>query len=70
MAKALKSFTVTARMILITSVDIKAESHEDALAQSRALRESDFVKFKGEYIDGSMSIASIGKTGYWETEQD
>jgi len=69
MASKLKQFDVTARLVLLASVTINAESFEDALVQSKGMRETDFVKFKGEFIDGSISIGSVAQSGYFDVEQ-
>jgi len=48
---------VTARMV-------------DALEQSRGMNEHDFVKIKGEYLDGSIKITGVSKLGSWDTDQE
>lgn len=68
--KALKNFQITGRLILIVGINVKAESYEDAVAESKTLREADFVKIKGEFCDGSLSVVSIAKDPIWDTEQD
>lgn len=70
MAKVLKKFQVAGRLILISSVYIEAGSYEEAVAEAKTMRETDFVKFKGEFCDGSLAIASIAKIPMWETEQE
>lgn len=70
MAKTLKKFQVTGRLILIVSVGIEAASYEEAVAESKTMRETDFVKIKGEFCDGSLAIASISSHPMWDTEQD
>ena len=70
MAKPLKQFDVTARMVLVMQHTIKAENMEDALVQSKTLRESDFVKFLGDFMDGSIAITGVSKAGCWNTEQE
>lgn len=68
MAKKLDSFDVNARLVIIAGITIKAESYEDALEQSKTLRETDFVKVLGEFNDGSLEIGSIAKANYWRTD--
>lgn len=68
--KKLKRFDVTARMILLSYITIEAESFEEAVQQSKELKELDFVKFKGEFIDGSITIGSVSKSNYFDTEQE
>ncbi len=59
MAKTLDVYQVYARLDLEVSVKIKAESLEDALQQSRTMRESSFVKILDEYLDGKMKIVGV-----------
>ena len=60
--KKLKRFDVTARMVLLASITIEAESLEDAVQQSKELKEVDFVKFKDQFVDGSITIGSVSKS--------
>lgn len=69
MTQPLKKFEVTARMVLLVKHTIKAESFEDALLQSRSMREVDFVDFKGDFMDGSIAIAGVSREDSWNTEQ-
>lgn len=68
--KKLNRFDVTARMVLLASITIEAESLEDAVLQSKELKEVDFVKFKDQFIDGSITIGSVSKSDYFNTEQE
>jgi hypothetical protein len=70
MATKVQTYQVTARLVVLASIDVKAESFEDALEQSKTLRETDFVKFKGEFLDGSMKIGQVCVNKYWDTDQD
>ena len=70
MTTPLKKFDVTARLLLLVGITIKAESFEDALEQAKTLREQDFVKFKGEFADGSIAIQNVSRSEYWSTEQE
>ena len=69
MAAKLKIFNVTGRLSLIVQIDVKAESFEDALAQSVALREQDFVAVTGEFMDGKLSIVGVQKDQAWDLER-
>jgi hypothetical protein len=69
MARKLDAFTITAKLTLLADVTIKAESYEDAIARSKDLRESDFVSFKGEFIDGKMEVVNIARDHYWDLER-
>ena len=70
MTTPLKKFDVTARLLLLVGITIKAESFEDALEQAKTLREQDFVKLKGEFADGSIAIQNVSRSEYWSTEQE
>jgi hypothetical protein len=70
MTKTLKQFDVTARLVLVVQQTIKAENMEAALVESKTLRETDFVKFLGDCMDGSIAIAGVSKAGCWNTEQE
>ena len=54
MAKKVQVFTVSASIKVNCTIDIKAESLEDALEQAREMRVINFVDFKGEWIDGDI----------------
>lgn len=68
--KKLKRFDVVARMVLLASITIEAESLEDAVQQSKELKEVDFVKFKDLFMDGSITIGSVSKSGYFDIDQE
>lgn len=68
MATKLQKFSVTARLVLIIGIDIKAESYEDALKEAETLKETDFVKILGDFNDGSIRIVNVGKDEYWHTD--
>ena len=70
MTKPLKTFDVTGRLELLVQVTIKADSLEDALAESKFLKAQDFVSFKGDFVDGSLAITGVGKAGCWDVSQD
>jgi hypothetical protein len=71
MAKpVLKTFNITARIIALAGISIRAASYEDALAQSKDLSVTDFIKFKDEHCDSSLTIGQISRSRYWDTDQD
>ena len=70
MAKPLKQYEVTARMLILASITINAESLEDAVEQSKDMKEIDFIKFKGSFIDGSIRISGVSLERCWDTEQE
>lgn len=70
MAKRLQTFNVTARIHAIAGIDIKAESLEDAVAKSKELDVTDFIKFLDEHSDSNLIIANVGRSQYWRIDQD
>jgi hypothetical protein len=70
MSKRLKTYEVTGRLVLVVSISIKADSLADAVEQSKELQERDFVAFEGDFMDGSLAIAGVTKSGCWNTEQE
>jgi hypothetical protein len=66
----LQTFNVTGRIIVLAGISIKAESYEDALAQSKDLCVTDFIKVKDEHVDSSLTIGQISRPNYWHTDQD
>jgi len=70
MTKTLKAFNVTARMIIVADISIKAASLEEAVAEAATLKEVDFISFKGEFDDGSIKIVGVNATRAWDTEQE
>ncbi len=59
MVNTLETYMIHAHVLVEVSVEIKAESLEDAVAKSKELTETDFVKIKGEYMDGDRKIRGI-----------
>ena len=59
MAKRLQAFTVQATVEIQCSIDIRAESLEDAIEKARTLKETDFVTVLDAYNDGSLTITGI-----------
>lgn len=57
--KKTTTFQVSALLSLWISVNIEAATLEDALVQSKALKEGHFVHIKGDYNDGKMRIIGI-----------
>jgi hypothetical protein len=56
--KKTQRFTIAANLKIQATIDISANSMEDALKRARELDVTDFVDFKGEYCDGELE--SIG----------
>ena len=59
MAKKLKTYSIYAIVEMDVMIKIEAENFEDALAKSKQLKETDFVKPLGEYNDGEMDIRGV-----------
>ena len=57
--KALKTFSIWAKCYREVSIDIQAESLEEALAKSKEIDEDEFVTVNGDYHDGSTEIYGI-----------
>ena len=45
MAKSNKTYTIQARLDLLVTVEVAAESLEEALTKARELKDTDFVEF-------------------------
>ena len=60
-AKQVSTYSITGTLNIQVSLEIQADSFDAAVAHAKALKESDFVDFTGEYVDGSMEITSIYK---------
>jgi len=55
----LKTFTVWATHEIFNNISIKAESLEDALAQSKDLKDSEFITVHGEYMYGTTTVTGV-----------
>jgi hypothetical protein len=55
----MSTYNVYARLNLEVSVEIQAQSLEEALEQARKLKEVDFVDIPGEFLDGNMQITGV-----------
>lgn len=65
-----KRFNVMARLTLEVSVPITADNFTDAIEQSKTLKEQDFVKILGEFMDGAMEIIGIEKDHPWPSQDE
>lgn len=54
-----RSFDVHARMNLLVSISISAQSLDEAVEASKKMAEEDFVDFIGDYVDGEFRISGI-----------
>ncbi len=63
-------FDITAKLVLEVSININAENLADAVEQSKSLHESDFIKFRGEYIDGKINIVGVYKEHPWPSDDE
>jgi len=59
MKKTKNTYEVYAIVEMNVSVKIDADSFQDALVKAKELRETDFVKPLGAYIDGEFEVHGI-----------
>lgn len=64
----LKTYQVTARLALMVSTEISAESLEDAAIQAKTMKEADFVEVLGEFQDGNIFIQGVSDNEQWSTD--
>jgi hypothetical protein len=64
-----KVFTITARVVIIKDLDIKADTFEKALEEAQKLSESDFVSYEGSPLYSSIRIVSISSPDAWQVER-
>lgn len=64
--KTTKSFRVSAVVKVWTEVGIDAENLEDAVAQSRELSVTDFIKITDEHVDSALRITGVQDSD-WES---
>jgi hypothetical protein len=57
--KVQRKFNVWANLRQTVSVEIVADSLEDALAKAKNLDEKVFVDVLGEYVDGNFEITGV-----------
>lgn len=54
-----RSYEIQAKLVLLTSKTISAESLEAATEKAKGLKEIDFVDIHGDFMDGGMRITGI-----------
>lgn len=59
MAKKLDIFHIYAKVLIETSIEIGAETLQDALEKSKTLKIDDFVDILGENCDNELKITGI-----------
>lgn len=62
------TYSVTARLVIISSIDVAAKSFEEALEKAKTLKEQDFVTIDGDHIDSSIRLSNISANGTWKTD--
>ena len=62
MAKKLRTFTINATITIQCGHSIKAASLEDAIGQSRDLKETDFIEVFEDFNDGSLNVTGVFET--------
>jgi hypothetical protein len=55
--KAGRTFTISAIVTLDTSIDISADSLEDAVNKANGLKIEDFIEIRGENNDNALTIS-------------
>lgn len=70
MQKQNKKFEITARIVVITSISVVADSMEEAVVQAKELKETDFITVDGEYLDGSIRITGVSSPDSWKTDDN
>ena len=58
MAKA-KTYTVWAKIVTATTLEITADSLETALAKAQHLKEENFCEYHGDVVDGTFEILGL-----------
>ena len=62
--KRIKTYTVSALIKVWADVPVPAESLEDAVAASKTLSHSDFVKVLGEHVDSDLRIIGVADSDW------
>jgi len=63
-----KEFQITARLVVISSINVVADTYESAIVKAKDLHVSDFVTVDGEHLDSSLRLVSVGDPKGWETD--
>ena len=50
----MRNYLIDSTIKVVTNIEIKAESLQDALDQSKELKMQDFITVKGDWIDGNI----------------
>lgn len=59
MATKKKTFSVTFNVEVHTSIEIQADSFEEALTKARTYEVKDIVDFDTDFIDGQVKVTTI-----------
>ena len=57
--KKQKTFTVHFDLKLVTTLDLRADSLEEAIAKAREYGVKDLVEFESDYIDGEVEVTGV-----------
>jgi predicted DNA-binding ribbon-helix-helix protein len=63
-----ETFSVEARVVVIASRPVVANSLEEAIATARKMTVADFVDVIGEHNDSSIRISSVSNVDAWKTD--
>lgn len=59
MAKKLKTYTVSLRIVVETNIEVPAENYEQAISKAREIKVKDVVEFDTDFNDGNIAILGI-----------
>ena len=59
--KPTDKFVAFVRVVVDTTVSLRAKTFEDALVEAKALKERDVVEFDGDFNDGSIDVTGVLK---------
>lgn len=54
-----KTYYIQADISVLTSVEVAADSLQDALDQAKLMKVSDFVEVPGDHIDSELEITGV-----------
>ena len=57
--KKQKTFTVQFDLKLVTTLDLRADSLEEAITKAREYSVKDLVEFDSDYIDGEVEVTGV-----------
>ncbi len=55
------TFTILAKIVLETNIEVSASSMEEALEKSKSLKINDFIDIHGDHLDSELDINGVYK---------